>query len=190
MTDRTDKWLNQRPALTAIDGGGAPDQFLTAVHLDAEIAAVRADQPRADTKAGSLLQLTTALFGAGLALILTGRLHIPADVRGGVVALLGVAMMLLLAAIVLLTIALRPNLGSTFSFGFVRWARSSDQQILDAVTADDLGDCTRKARQLRWLSTVLCAKFTRIRAAQTLLVLALVIAAAATAIVIVASRGW
>jgi hypothetical protein len=185
MTDRSDKWLNPRPALTALTGG-APDPFLTGVQLDAEITALRADQPRADTKAGSLLQLTTALFAAGLALVLSGRLHIPAGVRGWVLALLGVAMVLLLAAIVLLTMALRPNLGG--DFGFVRWARATgDQQVLDAVAADSTGDCTRKVRQLRSLSTALCTKFTRIRAAQTLLVLALAVAAAA---VVTSTWGW
>jgi hypothetical protein len=155
------------------------DSILIAARLDAELAAVRAAEPRADTKAGQLQQLCSGLLLAGLALLSSGKLSGPAAAFGWAgAALLG-------AAVVLLTAAVRPNLAG--NFGFVRWARlRGDQELLDSVageTSAEGGDCTaRQARQLRWLSRSLYGKFSRIRAAQTLLVAALAVAALAAAI--------
>lgn len=155
------------------------DSILIGVRLDAELAAVRAAEPRADTKAGNLQSLCSGLLLAGLALLSAGRLPGPAVVAGWVAA------MLLGVAVALLSAAVRPNLAG--NFGFVRWARlGGDQELLDAVageTSTDGGDCTaRQARQLRWLSRSLYGKFARIRAAQSLLVTALAVAALAAAL--------
>jgi len=147
--------------------------------LDAEIAAVRAAEPRTDTKAGGLQQLCSGLLLAGLALLSSGKLHGPAAAAGWTAA------GLLLAAVVLLSIAGRPNLGG--NFGFVRWARMrDDQDLLDAISAetdtDITADCLRRAGQVRWLSRSVHSKFARIRTAQSLLVAALMVAAAAAAL--------
>src|SRR5689334_1938046 len=125
------------------------DHILISVQLQAETAAVRATEPRADTKAGNLQSLCSGLLLAGLALLSTGRLPGPAAAAGWTAAaLLGLA-------VALLTAAARPNLGG--NFGFVRWARTtSDQALLDAITdqpdPDSDADHARQAHQLRWLS--------------------------------------
>jgi len=155
------------------------DRILIDARLDAELAAVRAAEPRADTKAGNLQSLCSGLLLAGLALLSSGKLSGPAAAVGWPAAgLLGVA-------VVLSSAATRPNLGG--NFGFVRWARiSSDQDLIAAVAgepdADSIGGCTRRARQLRWLSRSLYGKFARIRTAQSLLVAALAVAALAAAL--------
>lgn len=154
------------------------DNILAGARLQAETAAVRAAEPRADTKAGNLQSLCSGLLLAGLALLSSGKLTGPAAAAGwAAAALLGVA-------VALLSAAARPNLGG--DFGFVRWARTaSDQDLLDTVAdelAVDSGGLTRHARQLRWLSRSLYGKFARIRTAQSLLVSALVLAAVAAAL--------
>jgi hypothetical protein len=156
------------------------DTILTGVadRLGAELAAVRATEPRADTKAGQLQQLCSGLLLAGLALLSSGRLPGPAAVAGWAAA------GLLIAAVALLSTATRPNLGRG-DFGFVRWARLADDQDLIADVAGDTDpdvDCVRQARQLRWLSRSLYGKFCRIRTAQTLFVTALAAAALAAAL--------
>lgn len=156
------------------------DSILIAARLDAELASVRAAEPRADTKAGNLQSLCSGLLLAGLALLSSGKLTGPATTAGWIAAaLLGVA-------VALLTAAARPNLGNS-TFGFVRWARmANDQDLLDAVTdepaADSIDELTQQARQLRWLSRSLHTKFSRIRTAQSLLVTALTVAAIAAAL--------
>jgi hypothetical protein len=179
MHDPTKQLAEAIPASPQIDKLLAErDDILLGVRLDAETQAVRGAEPRVDTKAGNLLSLCSGLLVAGLALLGAGKLHGTAAVAGwAAAALLG-------AAVVLLSIALRPNLGG--NFGFVRWARlASDEQLL-AIVADDpdcLGnDHLRQARQLRWLSQSLLAKFSRVRAAQTLLVFALAVAGLAAAL--------
>jgi amino acid transporter len=156
------------------------DTILTgvAVRLGAELAAVRATEPRADTKAGQLQQLCSGLLLAGLALLSSGKLPGPAAVFGWAAAAL------LIAAVTLLSTATRPNLGGG-RFGFVRWARLADDQDLIAEVAGETdldADCTRQAQQLRWLSRSLYGKFCRIRTAQTLFVTALAAAAIAAAL--------
>lgn len=151
------------------------DHILLGARLNAELAAVRAAEPRADTKAGNLQSLCSGLLLAGLALLSTGRLPGPAAAAGwAAAALLGLA-------VALLSAASRPNLGA--NFGFVRWARTpGEQELLDAVAAESDTDCAARAGQLLWLSRSLHGKFTRIRTAQSLLVTALAVAAVAAAL--------
>src|SRR5688500_13396149 len=109
-------------------GAGHLDALIS-VRLDAEMGAVRAQEPRADAKATSLLTLCSGLLVAGLALLVAGRLS-------GVAAVFGwTAAGLIAAAVVLLTAALRPNLRG--NFGFVRWARiSNGREIVKALAAE------------------------------------------------------
>ena len=156
------------------------DHILAGARLQAENAAVRAAEPRADTKAGNLQSLCSGLLLAGLALLSSGKLTGPAAAAGWAAAVL------LGLAVALLTAAARPNLGG--GFGFVRWARMTDEQDLLDTVAEELavdngdGGLARQARQLRWLSRSLYSKFARIRTAQSLLVAALAVAAAAAAL--------
>ena len=150
-----------------------------AVRLTAEIDTVRAMEPRADTKADSLLRLCLGLLAAGLALLGSGKLPGPAAVAGWVAAaLLGIA-------VVLLTTALRPDLGAA-GFGFVHWARLSRPEEVAAAVAEQATDgdtgYARQAQELTWRSRSVLAKFTRIRTAQTLLVTALAVAVTAAAL--------
>ena len=152
------------------------DAVVLTLRLDAETATLRMLEPRVDTTAGTLLSLSSGLLVAALALLGTGKLPAAAAVAVGIAALL------LGAAVVALTAALRPNVGG--SFGFVRWARiGSDSQLVAELAAapvvDSLAGCTERARQLRWLSASLLAKFSRLRAAQSLLIAALAVGAVA-----------
>jgi hypothetical protein len=152
------------------------DDILLTVRLDTELQALRAAEPRVDTKAGNLQQLGSGLLIAGLALLGSGKLPGPAAAAGwAAAALLG-------GAVTLASLAIRPNLRGRF--GFVRWAAAtSDQQLLDELAAEPAsGDCVRQAGQLRWLSQSLRRKFTRVRTAQTLLMTALAVAALAAAL--------
>lgn len=152
------------------------DDVLLAARLDTENQAVRAAEPRADTKAGNLLALCSGLLIAGLALLGSGKLPGPAAAAGWAAAgLLG-------AAVVLLSLAIRPNLDG--GFGFMRWAElSSGQQLLDALAGEPAdGDRIRQARQVIWLSRSVRGKFCRVRAAQTLLMSALAVTALTAAL--------
>ena len=148
---------------------------LTSVRLDTETQLVRAAEPRTDAKASSYLTLASGLLLAGLTLLGSGRLPEPAAAAGWTAAALDGA------AVLLLTAAQRPNLRG--DFGFVRWARTRRvEDLLDAVAAAPSIDSTEQARQLHWLSRSLYRKFLRVRQAQTLLVAALSVAAAAAAL--------
>ena len=151
------------------------DHILLADRLAGETAAVRSIEARVDTKANSLLTLCSGLLVAGLALLSSGKLPGPAAGAGWAgAAVIG-------AAVVLLTMALRPNLGG--DFGFVRWARTTGgQDVLDVLAAEPDHGQAAKAAQLVWLSQSLYRKFARIRTAQTLLVTALALAATAAAL--------
>lgn len=152
------------------------DDILTTARLDTELQALRAAEPRVDTKAGNLQQLCSGLLIAGLALLGSGKLPGPAAAAGWAAAgLLG-------AAVVMLSLAIRPNLRG--NFGFVRWAAAtSDRQLLADLAAEPAdSDCVRQAGQLRFLSQSLLGKFSRVRTAQTLLMTALAVAALAAAL--------
>ncbi|WP_430787069.1 Pycsar system effector family protein [Actinoplanes sp. G11-F43] len=148
------------------------DAVVLTLRLDAETATLRMLEPRVDTKAGTLLSLSSGLLVAALTLLGTGKLPAAAA------ATVGIAALLLGAAVLALTAALRPNVGA--SFGFVRWARiGSDTQLVAELAAapvvDSLAGCTERAAQLRWLSASLLGKFSRLRTAQSLLVAALAV---------------
>ncbi|MFC4066760.1 Pycsar system effector family protein [Actinoplanes subglobosus] len=170
------------PALASPDAGPAADAVdrirITAL-LDSEIATVRALEPRSDTKAGTFTGLAMGLFVAGLTLLAPNKLPLAATIVGCLAeALVG-------AAVLLLTGALRPNVGGLF--GFVRWAKTgSRQEIVAAVAAappvDSDASHAEKAGQLHWLSRSLLAKFERLRTAQTLIAAALAAAAIAAAL--------
>jgi ADP-ribose pyrophosphatase len=151
------------------------DDVLVDVALADELAGLRAIEPRADTKAGQLLSLTSGLLVAGMAAFFSGKLTSLTAVAGA-----GLAQALLLTAAVLLTAAMRPQLGG--NFGFPRWARAaSDAEVLAALAAARATNAG-KTGQLRWLSRSLHRKFTRIRSAHTLIVAALIIAAITAAL--------
>lgn len=154
------------------------------VALADEIAGVRTLEPRADAKAGQLLQLTSGLLVAGTAALFSGKLTGLAAIGAGL------AELLLLTAAILLTAAMRPSLGG--DFGFPRWARTRNaSEILTALASSRTTGGTGRAQQLRWLSKSLHRKFGRIRLAQTLVVTALTVAAASaiiTAVLTVTGR--
>ena len=167
------------PASPELDALLQQADILLVNRLTTEIQTVRAVEPRADTKAGNLLSLCSALLLAGLALLGSGKLPGPAATAGWI------AVVLLGAAVVLLTTALRPNV-SGGGFGFVHWAQLNSTEEVIAAIAEQAADTeigtTRQVRELTWLSRSLLAKFHRIRTAQTLLVAALAAAAIAGAL--------
>lgn len=172
------------PALAAAVPTAMPEpetgDVMVDVALADEIAGVRTLEPRADAKAGQLLSLTSGLLVAGTAALFSGKL------TGLAVVGAGLAELLLLAAAILLTAAMRPALGG--DFGFPRWARTADAgEILTALASARTTGGTGRAQQLLWLSKSLHRKFTRIRTAQTLTVAALAVAAI-TALLTVAGR--
>jgi hypothetical protein len=152
------------------------DGILVSVRLDDELRTIRSIEPRADAKAGNLLNLASGLFVAGIALVGTGKLPLIAlVVAAGALGLLG-------AAVVLLSRLHRAELGG--NFGFPRWALAvSDDEILRALaagpTVDSADEHAEQARQLRWLSGALDRKFRRLNTAQTLIVAALAVGAVA-----------
>lgn len=135
---------------------------------------VRAELLRVDNKVNALLALAGVLLG--LAVIGAGNLHGLSFAAGCT------ATVLVLAAVVLLAWAMRPNLGG--NFGFVFWARTSSAEQVLAVAGGLPADLLlEQAQQLRWLSIALAGKYRRIRSAVTLLLAALgagVVAAALT----------
>ena len=147
--------------------------------LDAELADVRAELLRVDTKANSLLALAGVLLGGAVA-VLGGSRNLPTAAT----AVAWTAVALVAAAVVLLAAAVRPRLDGDFSF--VRWARySGGQQLLDDLTgAGRTGDpLTDRADSLRWLSRALLGKYRSVRRAVSLLVAGLAVAALAAAVV-------
>ncbi|MFJ9434062.1 Pycsar system effector family protein [Streptomyces sp. NPDC101490] len=122
------------------------DIALTAAHAE-----VKAELARTDTKASLLLALT----GAALAAVwsVASTLHLPpaAMVTGGA----GTAV--LLAVIVLLLRAVRPNLQG--GDGFPKWALLTPEQLRERF-AQDL-----RAEDIAGLSRVAVAKFARIQRA-------------------------
>jgi hypothetical protein len=156
---RTAGLLSAPPAAGPLD--------LASARITAETAVIRSIEPRADAQATGLLNHTSTLLAAGLALLAAGRLHGPAA---------WTAVGLLFGAVGLLFGALKPRLGGRF--GFVRWAQISDaRQLVTTLTAEpeptSAAGCTEQARQMQWLSRSLRRKFRLVQAAQTLLILAL-----------------
>ena len=146
--------------------------------LDGELRAVRAELLRVDTKANSLLALAGVLLGASVAVLVSSR-NLPAAAA----AVAWVAVGAVIAAVVLLAHAMRPNLSG--DFGFVRWARmAGGRQLLDDLAATDrTGDpLLTRADELRWLARALLDKYVAVRHAVHLLVAGLTLAAIAAAV--------
>jgi len=137
--------------------------------LEAELASVRTELARVDAKTSTLLGLAGVLLGGGLAALGGAGRQLP--LTAAVPAWL--AAVAVGAAVVLLAVAVKPNLRG--SFGFVRWCRTTDaQQLLDDLADDGAGDpLAGAAGQLRWLSCALVAKYTAVRRAVTLLLVGL-----------------
>lgn len=130
------------------------------------LADVRAELPRADTKASIL----AAVAGGALPveLVLLTRAHLPAlAVASGVVTVAMTA-----AAVALLLLAIRPRLDG--NHGLVRWASTA----LNAPETD-----ADRGAALVWSAQTAYRKYRRIRAAVDLLLIALA-AALATAIAV------
>lgn len=173
-------WINDwiTPATAAAvppaPAGGGAEQLLQ--RLDGELATVRAELLRVDTKANSLLALAGVLLGGAVA-VLGGSRTLP----GPAAAVAWTAVALIAAAVVLLAGAVRPNLGG--DFGFVRWSRAGTaQQVLDGLADNHAEPLTSAAGQLRWLSCALLAKYTAVRRAVTLLTAGLGVAAVAATV--------
>lgn len=154
---------------------GHRDRPAIRARLEGELATVRAELVRADAKASTLLGLAGVLLGGGLAVLTGAGLPGPAAV-----AAWSGAAVLLLAAVVLLASAVRPNLSG--HFGFVRWAASAHPVDVVAELSDAAGPLVEHAGQLRWLSRALHAKYARVRHAVHLLLCGLAGAAVAAAL--------
>lgn len=155
--------------------------------LDDEIAAVRAEMARVDPKAAGYQQQAGVLAGAGLA-VLTG---VGAGLPPLATALGEVTAVVVLAAVVLLTRASRPDLCKD-GFGFVAHADAASAQELLARLARNGQEGQQlaplhKARELRWLSRTVLRKYRAIRWAAPLL-LAGYLGAAVTAAVTLLAR--
>lgn len=139
---------------------------------ETEFAEVQAQIGRADTKASILTGLSLAALTGGAAI--ASKTHLYGFALAA--AVLGVG--LIGAALVLLGLAVRPNLGG--NFGFVRWAAPPDaetlhQQLQDRPCVDD--EQKQSAQHLWLLARSARRKYERIRRAVDLLGAALVCAA-------------
>jgi hypothetical protein len=137
-------------------------------NLDSACTAVAAEISRTDAKASLLLAFNGAVL-AGLASAANKNLP-PATKTFGVLAVL-----VLGAAAVLLLLVVRPRLSGDDRASFPYWARLDDDEIRASLTRD-----TRAAR-IRVLSTIAVAKFTRLRHAIHLSLIALALLASAAA---------
>lgn len=137
----------------------APDR------LDKELATVRTELGRADSKAGALLGLCTGVLGVGIAVLAAGG-HPPQAAVAGWTGALAVG-----GAVVLLVLAGRPRLGGRF--GFCRWATASPHEVLSALAGGDRAVQRARAEELIWLSRAVSAKYGQVRAAGSLLLLGL-----------------
>ncbi|MEV4212656.1 Pycsar system effector family protein [Micromonospora sp. NPDC049662] len=139
--------------------------------LEAEISDVKAESQRVDPKAANVLQVAGVLASVGfVALAGVGRLlPLPALAVGGVSAVL------VLAAILLLLRAGRPQLNS--GVGFVGYVGLDPATIVARLTpANEQSQLTAQhlARELEWRSRLLLTKFTLIRRAVPLLAAAFI----------------
>lgn len=141
--------------------------------VDAELAAVRAEQARLDAKCGTL----TAVVGAVMALLTSqiGRTALPVRI---LLALAGLA--LAASAVVLLAGVLRPRLGTT---GFMRYAAMTLEEITGTF---DRWSPHRTINDLRFLSGLVLVKQRRLRLAIDLLITGLVLIGIALGVAVVA----
>ncbi|GCD45720.1 Pycsar system effector family protein [Streptomyces paromomycinus] len=140
--------------------------------LSAAHAEVKAEIARTDTKVALLIAFEGAVL-AGTATAATA-LRVPLAAR--LIAALGIAA--LLAAVALLLMTARPNLGGARPCGFPRWATMTGAEIRDDLLIGD------RAQHVRVLSRIAVTKYGRLRRAIDLTLvggLLLVVAAALTA---------
>ncbi|MER5780225.1 Pycsar system effector family protein [Streptomyces mobaraensis] len=120
--------------------------------LDRALQSVTESLGKTDTKAAILLGTDTAL----------ASFSVPAALSGGPVAVravAGVAVGLLVAAIVVVVLAVLPRLDDDGGTSFVRWAQLSPEEIREAVRED------ARPGQVGTLSRLAALKFRRLRAA-------------------------
>jgi Pycsar effector protein len=130
--------------------------------LGAELAAVRGEQVRIDSKCSTL----AGLAGASLLFLVAqvGDHHTSLITR----VLLGVAAVALTAAAVILLLVIRPKLGST---GFNKYAQMSGEEIRRELIVDGtVGHRRLLANELVILSRITLHKQIRLRLAVALLV--------------------
>ncbi|MFD9734314.1 Pycsar system effector family protein [Umezawaea sp. NPDC059074] len=143
-----------------------PAPEITAV-IDQAAADVNVQLARADTKASTLLPLFGA-FLAGVVALSTRPMPTAA------VVLLWVAAVLMLGAVLVLLLAVRPRFGNADPFGFPRLARFVDRpgEVLNVLVEDTTP--LRQAKELCGLAVIVRAKYVRVRLAVDLIVAGLV----------------
>lgn len=125
--------------------------------LDVELTHVTAEIARCDTKAGLLL----ALAGAGLAVAGSGVTDYHLPVAAQIVGGCGAAAVV--AAIVALLLAVRPDTGGTSPVGWPRWATCTPDQMRQEVREDG------RAERICALARIAARKMRGIRTAVHLL---------------------
>jgi hypothetical protein len=135
-----------------------------------ELAIVRTELGRVDTKANTLFAVCGALLAAGISVL--GKLPTPAAIPGWL------GTWLLAAALMVLVLAARPNLTGTF--GFMAYAAAPDgQAVLNILRRDGDTVLAGDADALHHLSVMVRAKYRALQHAGTLLVTGLGAAAVA-----------
>lgn len=137
--------------------------------LDGELAAVRGELNRLDSKAATLI----AVVGAVMAILTSqiGRSALPVRIT---LAAAGLA--LTGAAVLLLVMVLRPRLGST---GFCRWADTAPDEIQSLFRARPYRVAELQPADLHFLSVLVLRKQRWFRRAVDLVVLGLALVWAA-----------
>jgi hypothetical protein len=145
-----------------------------ATKLEKDLADARGELARVDAKAATLLTVAGVALTVGLTVL--GRTHLPA-----IAAVTGwLAVALLGTGVVLLALAIQPNLSG--NHGFVRYAAAADGEQLLADVARERRTNRRPlsdlADQLVWTARAARGKYLRVRYSVTLLLAGL----AATAV--------
>lgn len=129
-------------------------------NLDAACTAVTNEISRTDSKASLLLAFNGAVL-AGLASVADRDLPTATKAAGAL------AILALGAAAVLLLLVVRPRLRGDDRASFPYWARLSDAEILASMDSD------HRAARIRVLSVLAVRKFTYLRRAVDLILVAL-----------------
>jgi hypothetical protein len=137
-------------------------------NLDAACASVAHEISRTDGKSSLLLAFNGAVL-AGLASVADKDLPLPTKVFGTA------AVLALGAAAVLLLLVVRPRLSGADRASFPYWAQLDEDAIRDCMQGDS------RAARIRVLSILAVAKFTQLRRAIDLSLIALALLALATA---------
>lgn len=158
--------ITEGAAETARDREAAREQAL----MDAEVAAVRTELARTDTKTGVL----AGLGGAALAVLTATAGSVELWPARGLLAVAGVC---LAASVVLAGRVLRPRLGH--HTGFYRWASMTHREVAGNVS--DQAGCRLEhaAIELALLANIAMTKFRLLRWAVDLLIVGLVLVGAA-----------